>query len=98
MDDGPHRVDGVLWQSPDPRAWTFLTLPEPLSDELRAAHWLRGFQSLRVRATLGQTTWITSIFPSRDSGAFLLPVKSAVRFAENAHDGDRVSVLLDIID
>ena len=48
----------------------------------------RGFGSVRVEVTLGETTWRTSVFPEAASGCFVLPVKKAVRRAEGVDPGD----------
>jgi hypothetical protein len=56
-------VTGEIWRHPGDAGWYFLTLPEGIADELRArfAGEHRPFGSLRVRATLGATTWDTSL-------------------------------------
>ena len=48
-----------------------------------------------MRATLGGSTWFTSIFPDKASGAYVLPVKKAVRRKEGVEAGDRVRVRTD---
>ena len=77
-------------------SWQFITLPKHISAELRAAgaHASRGFGSLRVRVTIGSTTWNTSVFPDSKSGTYLLPVKKAVRIAEQLSIDHSVDVVL----
>jgi hypothetical protein len=58
----------------------------------------RGFGSVRVEAVLGSTTWRTSLFPSREEQAYVLPVKKAVRRAEGVETGDEVEVSLLVLD
>ncbi|QOV92362.1 DUF1905 domain-containing protein [Humisphaera borealis] len=41
-----------------------------------------------------EPTWQTSVFPDKKRGAFLLPVKAAVRKAEHLIIGDRPLVTL----
>lgn len=85
-----------LWTS-DKAAWHFLSLPPDVSDGIRALRGRRvGWGSLRVAATVGGTTWRTSIFPDSRSGAFILPIKADVRRRENIAAGDRVTVAVDI--
>ena len=74
-------------------------MPVGVSDEVRAEtdHVRRGFGSLRVRATVGTTTWDTSVFPAA-SGSYLLPVKKQVRRQEGLEDGDVVDVRLQLLD
>jgi len=55
----------------------------------------RGFGSLKVTATIGDSTWRTSVFPSRQNG-WMLPVKAAVRKAEGIGEGDEVELVLEV--
>lgn len=55
----------------------------------------RGFGSLKVTATIGDSTWRTSVFPSREEG-WMLPVKAAVRKAEGIGEGDEVELVLEV--
>jgi hypothetical protein len=77
--------DAQLWEWDARRAdtWTFVSLPAEESEEIRdlTAGPQRGFGSVRVRVTLGGSTWATSIFPSK-GGSYVLPIKRAVRKAE----------------
>ncbi|MFM5885412.1 MAG: DUF1905 domain-containing protein [Novosphingobium sp.] len=56
---------------------------------------LRGFGSLKVKARIGESSFATSVFPSKDLG-WLLPVKAAVRKAEGIGEGDMVAVVLEV--
>jgi hypothetical protein len=75
-------------------AWYFLTVDPELSDEIRERTVRAGFGSVRVRATIGGTTWETSVFPDKASGCYVLPVKAAVRRAEEIEDGTTVTARL----
>lgn len=91
---GTYRFEAELWEHAGEAAWHFVTVPGELSEDLRTdAGPRRGFGSVRVRATVGGSTWSTSVFPSKD-GPFLLPVKKAVRLAEDLEAGDSVTVEL----
>jgi hypothetical protein len=72
-------------------AWYFATLPLDLADEIRSQVEHVGFGSVRVTATIGATTWTTSVFPDKGSGSYVLPVKAAVRRAERIDD-DTVTI------
>ena len=56
----------------------------------------RGFGSLRVRATIGTSTWTTSIFPGK--AGYVLPVKRSIRVAEALDVGDMATVTVELID
>jgi hypothetical protein len=93
--------DAQLWVWDARRAdtWTFVSLPAEASDEIRdlAGRARRGFGSVRVRVTLGGSTWRTSIFPGQ-SGEYVLPIKRAVRTAERLDLGDTARVTVELID
>jgi hypothetical protein len=73
-------------------AWYFATLPVDLGEEIRAQVEPVGFGSVRVIATIGGTTWWTSVFPDKQSGSYVLPVKAAVRKAERIAGDDPVTI------
>ena len=79
-------------------SWHFVTVPEELSDEIRA-HCLaamRGFKSARVAATINDFSWLTSVFPMK-SGGYFLPVKADVRRKAGLAAGDVVTVELELL-
>ena len=84
------------WQSETATAWHFITLPAELSEDIKAftKHLVRGFRSVKVEVRIGETTWKTSLFPSKDRGAYILPIKKSVRAAENMSAGSVVTVYL----
>ena len=55
----------------------------------------RGFGSVKVTVTLGDSRWQTSLFPNKD-GSWFLPIKKPVRVAEGLAEGDEVAVELDL--
>ena len=92
--------DAELWAWDARRndSWAFVSLPADVSEEIRdmAGGSRRGFGSLRVRVTVGATTWTTSIFPG--SEAYVLPIKRPVRKAEAIDIGDTASVTVVLLD
>ncbi len=88
-----------LWMYQAPGGWHFVTLPKTRAKEIKRLlpGTRRGFGSLRVRATIGKTSWRTSIFPDSKSDSYLLPVKADVRTKERIEDGDAVTVVLDVM-
>jgi hypothetical protein len=55
----------------------------------------RGFGSVKVTVTLGESRWQTSLFPNKD-GSWFLPVKKPVRVAEGLEYGDEIDVELEL--
>ncbi|MGB3456251.1 MAG: DUF1905 domain-containing protein, partial [Litorimonas sp.] len=80
-------------------AWHFITVPDETSAAIRsfAPESKRGFGSARVSVTIGETVWRTSVFPDKQSGGYLLPVKKAVRSAEGLAAGDAATVRLELV-
>ncbi len=93
------RFQAELYRWKSDAAWFFVTVPvevaEPLSDSAAPGP-RRGFGAVKVRVTVGGTTWTTSVFPQKD-GTYVLPVKKGVRQAEGLDDGDEVTVDLEPI-
>jgi Domain of unknown function (DUF1905) len=87
-----------------PASWHFITIDGEVGDAIKATSIMRrlegnrarGFGSMKVTATIGGTSWVTSIFPAKDVGGWLLPVKAAVRKMEGIVAGDMVMVGLEI--
>ena len=87
-----------LWRWPAREAWHFVTVPEELADAIRVMGQPHGFGSVRVEVTVGSSTWRTSVFPTAERQTFVLPVRQAVRRAEDIEDGDPITVSLRLLD
>jgi len=87
-----------LWRYPGAGGWHFVSLPPGIADEIAdmTAGNRAGFGSVRVAVTVGTTSWRTSLFPDSKTGTYLLPVKEAVRDAENLETGDVVRAQVQI--
>lgn len=88
-----------LWDARRTDTWVFVSLPAAESEEIRdlAGGLRRGFGSQRVLATIGASTWRTSIFPGTGIG-YVLPVKRSIRLAETLDVGDVATVTVQLID
>lgn len=89
-----------IWDARRADSWTFVSLPVEESEEIQdlAGGSRRGFGSLRVRVTVGKSSWTTSIFPDKSRGCYALPVKRSVRDAEGLEPGDIATVTVELID
>lgn len=98
MSDATMAFQSEIWVYPGEVPWHFVTLPFELADEVRArgagAH--RPFGSLPVRATLGSTTWTTSLFADTKLASYLLPIKAQVRRRERVEAGQPVDVRIEL--
>ena len=87
---------GEIWQWRGPAPWYFVTVPDEESAALRelAAAVTYGWGMVPVTATVGETTWTTSLWPQEDR--YVVPVKADVRRAERLAEGDVVTVRLSV--
>lgn len=89
-----------LWEwSTQSAPWYFITVPDNVGDDIREIPRMpRGFGAVRVRVTVGDSTWLTSLFPESRMGSYWLPVKKAVRQAEGLELGAPVVVRLELVE
>lgn len=86
-----------------PAAWFFITIDGAAGEALAATALMRrlelgasqGFGAIKVVAQIGDARWSTSVFPAKQAGGYMLPVKLAVRRAEGLGEGDVVEVALE---
>ena len=87
------KIKSKVWLYPGMAGWHFTTLPKKQSETIKKTFGAmkRGWGSLPVAVTIGKTTWRTSIFPDKNSGAYLLPLKADVWKKEKIHASDMVA-------
>jgi len=96
-----HAFEAELWRwrAEEGGSWIFVSLPFDLADEIdETSGPKRGFGSVRVEVTIGSVTWRTSLFPSKEHKTYVLPVKAAVRKANDLDEGDTASIRLALVD
>ena len=96
MTPARYRFTASLWPWKDDGSWWFVTLPDDVSDDIEERHGSSagGFGAVKVEVTVGATTWRTSLFPSMEQRAYVLPMKKAVRVAESLAEGESFQVSL----
>lgn len=100
MDTLEYEFSGEVWiWSGKKTDWWFISVPKDVSDHARyfTTHVQRGFKSLKVNAQLGGSEWQTSMFPSKERQAYLLPVKKSVRDAEGVQAGKTETVKITVL-
>lgn len=85
---------GDVWYWRGPSPYHFVTVPDVESAYLQemAPMVSYGWGTIPVLAQIGSTEWETSLYPK--NGGYVVPVKDAVRRAENIDVDDTVSVRL----
>jgi hypothetical protein len=84
----------IHWRGPAP--FHFVTVPDEQSAAIEAVSSAvtYGWGAIPVKARIGRTDFRTSLFPKGD--LYLVPVKDAVRRAEQLELGDRVAIRLSL--
>ena len=100
MSSSQHTVEfsAVCWLYTGKGAWYFVTLPPDSAAEIsyfsKALNGGKrtGWGSVRVTVQVGKTVWQTSLFPDSKNKSYVLPLKAAVRKAENIVDGKHITI------
>ena len=84
--------------TPAKTAWHSVTIDGEIAEAIHAAAQERAaaWGSVYVSVTNGKTKWRTSLFPNKNVGGNLLPVKASVRKAEQLAEGVRVTIHLSL--
>jgi hypothetical protein len=84
-------IKGKVWRWEGPAGWYFVYVNEKLSRQIKDSTKTKkvGFHFVRVKATIGKTSWNTTLFPTKD-GPYLLAIKADVRKKEGVEEGDSI--------
>jgi len=91
-----YQFSGKVWRYAGAGGWHFISLPEPLSVEIRNLLKAEeeGWGRLPATARIGETTWFTAIWFDSKSQTYLLPVKADIRKKEKIASENPVEVVL----
>lgn len=91
-----YEFEAEVWEYQGKGSWHFVTLPFEIAFEVRleTEGLTRGFRTVFVEARIGKTAFKTSLFPSKELGSYVLPIKASVRKAETISKGQTVKVHL----
>lgn len=87
---------GPVWEWRGPAPYHFVTVPDDDADRIKDVESMvtYGWGMIPVTVTIGATRWTTSLWPK--NGAYVVPLKDAIRRAERISLGDTVTVRLDL--
>ena len=89
------QFEGAVYQWRGPAPYYFVRVPEDESGALRdVAYVSYGWGMIPVTARVGRTEWTTSLWPK--DGGYIVPLKDAIRRAEDIEDGDVIGIGLDV--
>lgn len=102
-DDEPagrdYTVRAKVWRWKGNGGWHFATLPVKQATDIkrRFGSSAKGWGSIKVRVTIGDTEWATSLFPYSKARSYLFAIKADVRKAEAIREGDTITAALHIV-
>ena len=88
-----------IWKYEGRATWHFVTLPSEIAEEVKYVRSnLQGFRTVKISAQINLTQWNTSLFPDKETGSFLLPLKADVRKKEGLVAGQviDISIFIDV--
>lgn len=93
-----YQFNTQVWLYPGMAGWHFVTIPKDISEDITTLFGdrKRGWGSLPVTVTLGDTSWQTSIFPDKKQGAYLMPLKAEIRKKGQIKAGDNIQLVLEV--
>ncbi len=93
-----YKLKEKVWLYPGKAGWYFITIPTGVAKEIDYffSEQKRGWGSLRVKVSIGQTNWETSIFPDKKTTSYLLPIKAEVRKKEQIKVDDTIAFSIEI--
>ncbi len=81
-----------VWRWPGDFGWHFVNLPKDLAKKIRKTGVPYGAGFIKVRVTLGKSTWVTALFPDKKSDSYIMSVKKQIRQKEGIWEDDEVNV------
>ena len=87
---------GEMWPWRGPAPYHFVTVPDEVSSVIHELSSVisYGWGVIPVSVRIGETGFSTSLFPK--DGGYAIPIKDAVRHAEDLTDGEEVRVELTV--
>jgi hypothetical protein len=80
----------IYWRGPAPFYFVPVTEAQSAKIKAEAPRLTYGWGVIPVTVKIGKTEFTTSLFPK--NGIYLVPIKNAVRFAENLDVDDKIVV------
>ena len=88
-----YKFKADVWLWPGVGGWHFIKEKKKISREVRENH---GKGMIKVKATVKDVTWDTSLFPHKKSKGYLLCLKSSIRKKVGIYENDTINVSFNI--
>ncbi len=93
-----YEFEGEVWFYLNPNAVYFVSLPVEMSAEILdlVGTALNPWGTVPCAVTVDDFTWESSMFPRKDRGCFDLPLNAKVRKRLGIHEGQVISVTIEV--
>ncbi len=81
-----------VWRWPGYAGWHFVSLSKEMSEKIKKIGKSYGAGFIKVKVTVGTYSWVTALFPHKESQAYLLSIKKNVRKKVGVYEGDNIKV------
>jgi hypothetical protein len=84
-----YQFSAKVWLWPGDVPWHFVSIPDDISLKIRSEN--KGAM-VKVCSTIGDTSWNGSLFWSKNSNRYIMPIKKEVRNKEGIFAGEEVLI------
>jgi hypothetical protein len=85
-----------VWKWPGDMGWHFVSLPKSLARKIKSIGKTYGSGFVRVKVCLGDSSWITALFPHKESETYILSIKKAIRKKEGIFEDSKVKISFEL--
>jgi hypothetical protein len=90
-------IKSEVWRWPGVGGWYFVYVDRKFNGAIRTNGSMYGSGFVKIRATVGGTSWDTALFPYKKEDAFLISIKASVRKKEGIDEGDVVKIRFELL-
>ncbi len=87
-----YKFRAQVWRWSGVGGWHFVNLPKIMSQDIRKISKPYGAGFVKVKVTLGQSSWVTALFPHKQSETYLVSIKNSIRKKEGIWENDKITV------
>ena len=99
MNAKSYKLESRVWMWPGPSSWHFVTVPKKVAADIKKFQGplRRRFGAIKVEITVGKTSWLTSIFPDKETQSYILPLKRDIRKKEGIRADKLIKYSLELV-
>lgn len=86
------KFNAQVWRWPGLGGWYFVNLPKNIAKEIKKVGKPYGAGFVKVKVTVGKSSWVTALFPHKESQSFLLSIKQNIRKKEGVWEDDNIKI------